>query len=180
MTLFGLLTAAATPALTSALSRCRAAAAANEMAMEMARLRALAVTERQIVGMRVVRLADGYAWRICRDGDGDGLSGRDIDAGIDSCGEPRSLRERYEGIDFRLPARAIPEVPPGQGALEPSGDAVRFGRSGIVSFTPLGTSSSGSLYVGDGRDGLFAVVLYGRTGRIRTWRFDTQGFRWVM
>jgi len=170
----------ATPALTAALWRGRAAAAAREMAMEMARLRARAVTERRTVGIRMLRLADGYAWRVCLDGDGDGLSARDIDTGVDPCGDQRSLRARYEGIDFRLPAVAVPELPPGRGRLAPSGDAVRFGRSDIISFTPLGTASSGTLYVGDGRDNLFAVVLYGHTGRIRTWRFDRQGAGWVM
>ena len=180
LVIFGLMTAVATPALTAALSRGRAAAGAREMSMEMARLRSRAITERRIVGMRMTRLPDGYAWRICLDGDGDGLRGPDIAAGIDSCGESRNLWERYEGIDFRLPGVAIPEVPPGQGTLAPSGDPVRFGQSDTISFTPRGTSSTGTLYVGDGRAGLFAVVLYGRTGRIRTWRFDRQGHRWVM
>jgi hypothetical protein len=55
---------------------------------------------------------------------------------------------------------------------------VRFGVSDIVTFTPQGTASSGTLYVSDGRDTVFAVVLYGRTGRIRTWRFDRGAWRW--
>ncbi|HXH27684.1 MAG TPA: hypothetical protein VNL37_01495, partial [Candidatus Polarisedimenticolia bacterium] len=92
---------------------------------------------------------------------------------------PRDLRSRFEGIDFGLLDTAIPEVPPATGVLAPASDPVRFGRSDIVSFTPIGTASSGTFYVSDGRATVCAVVLYGRTGRIRTWRFDRGRFRWT-
>jgi hypothetical protein len=49
---------------------------------------------------------------------------------------------------------------------------VRFGASDIITFTPIGTASSGTLYVTDGHDTVYAVVLYGRTGRIRSFRYD--------
>ena len=73
---------------------------------------------------------------------------------------------------------SIPEIPPGPGILMPGSDPVRFGRSDIITFTPRGTSSSGTLYVSD-RDGTaVAVVLYGGTGRIRIWRFDRDRWLW--
>ena len=56
---------------------------------------------------------------------------------------------------------------------------MRFGRSDLVSFSPDGSASSGTLYVTDGRDGLYAVVLFGPTARVRVWRFDRRNGRWT-
>ena len=74
---------------------------------------------------------------------------------------------------------AIPEVPPGSASLLPGGDPVRFGRSDIITFTPHGTSSSGTLYVSDGHSTVTAVVVYGGTGRLRLWRFDRDRWQWT-
>ena len=69
-------------------------------------------------------------------------------------------------------------VPPGGAPLAPGADPVRFGRSDIITFSPGGTSSSGTLYVSDGRDTVVAVVLYGGTGRIRIWSYRRERARW--
>ena len=82
-------------------------------------------------------------------------------------------------IDFGLLDAAIPEVPPAHGVLAPQSDPVRFGASDTITFTPGGTSSTGTLYISDGRESVQAVVLYGRTGRIRIWRFDRALWRWT-
>ena len=50
----------------------------------------------------------------------------------------------------------------------------------LVSFGPEGSASSGTLYVTDGRRGLFAVVLFGPTARLRVWRFNPEERRWTL
>ena len=85
--------------------------------------------------------------------------------------------------DVRLglpPGGPYPEAPPGTGRLVAGDDPVRFGRSDLVSFSPVGSASSGTLYVTDGRDGLFAIVLYGPTSRLRVWRFRPLERRWAL
>ena len=57
---------------------------------------------------------------------------------------------------------------------------MRFGRSDLISFGPLGTASGGTLYLTDSRHRLYAVVLYGRTARVRVWRYDTREGRWKL
>jgi hypothetical protein len=57
-------------------------------------------------------------------------------------------------------------------------DPIRFGRGDLVAFSPLGSSSSGTIYLTDGRSELWAVVLYGATARVRVWRFDRTAGRW--
>ena len=79
-----------------------------------------------------------------------------------------------------FPFDAVRELPPGSGWLGNLQDPVKFGRSNIVSFSPLGRSSSGTLYLTDGVDRLYAVVLYGPSTRIRVWRYRRTDQRWVM
>jgi len=180
MALLGLMLSIGTPALLSALLRLRAMAAAREMAGDMARLRAEAIASRRRVAVRFTRTPARTWYAFYADGDGDGVRSDDIASGRDPIlAPPRDLPSRYDGIDFGLLNAAIPEVPPGGSVLAPLSDPVRFGASDMVTFTPWGTASSGTLYISDGQETVFAVVLYGRTGRIRTWRFDRALWRWV-
>jgi len=178
--LLGLLAAAATPALFAALSRGRVAAAARDLQQEMARIRSEAIASHRSVGLRLTWSGGRYLYALYADGDGDGVRSDDVDSGRDPLiGGPRDLSSRYEGIDFGLLLDAIPEVPPGSGVLPPGSDPVRFGASDIITFTPRGTSSSGTLYLSDGRDAVAAVVVYGATGRLRIWRFDRDRWAWT-
>ncbi len=179
LALVGLFLVAALPALGSALSRGRTGAAARDLAGVFARLRSTAIASHQRVGLRVTRAGDRYRYGEYVDGDGDGIRTDDIVAGRDPLvGELRDLPSIYPGIDFGLLDDAVPAIPPRRGVLAPHDDPVRFGRSDIVTFTPLGTASSGTLYISDGRESLVAVVLYGHTGRIRLWSFDRATWKW--
>jgi hypothetical protein len=175
-----MLAAVSVPALGAALSRARVDAAARELAGAMARARGEAIAARRSTGFRVARPDGRYVFAFYADGDGDGIRSDDIVSGRDPLlAAPRDLPSRYGGIDFGLLEVAIPEPPPGTGTLAPGSDPVRFGRSDIVSFSPRGTSSSGTLFVSDGRSTVVAVVLYGGTGRIRIWRFERGRWSWT-
>ncbi len=146
----------------------------------MARLRSEAIASHRDVAMRLTWSGGRYQYAFYADGDGDGVRASDIASGRDPLiGQARDLPGRYEGIDFGLLPEAIPEVPPGSGVLPPGSDPVRFGRSDIITFTPRGTSSSGTLYVSDGQGTVAAVVVYGATGRLRLWRFDRERWAWT-
>jgi prepilin-type N-terminal cleavage/methylation domain-containing protein len=180
LALLGLMLLVAAPALGAALQRGRVVAAAREMAGEMARMRAEAIASRRRVAMRFTTAGGRPAWSFYADGDGDGVRADDIAAGRDPLlAGPRDLPSRYEGTDFGLLDIPIPAVPPTSGTIAPGDDPIRFGSSSTVTFTPWGTASSGTLYISDGRESVCAVVLYGHTGRIRTWRFDRALGRWT-
>ncbi len=68
-------------------------------------------------------------------------------------------------------------IPPQRGVLA-TGDPVRFGRSDLISFSPRGRSSSGTLFLTDGRHRLYGVRLYGAATRIRVWRWDDRENQW--
>jgi hypothetical protein len=78
------------------------------------------------------------------------------------------------------PGGPYPEAPPGTATLTAADDPVRFGRSDLVSFSPGGSASSGTLYVTDGRQGFYAVVLFGPTARLRVWRFRPEVRQWTL
>jgi len=179
LALLGLVVAVSSPALFAALSRARVIAAGRELEQDMARLRAVAVATGRTQALRLTWADGGYSFGFYADGDGDGIRADDLAAGRDPrTGGPRDLRSRYEGVDFGLLDSAIPEVPPGGGALAPHSDPVRFGRSDTVSFTPRGTATPGTLYVSDGRSMVVAVVVFGGTGRIRMLAFDRDCWCW--
>ena len=180
LAVMGLFASVSVPALTSALSRSRVAAAARTLASELTRLRSEAITSRRRVAMRLIKEGEAFSYAFFSDGDGDGVRAADIETGRDPLlAGPRDLASRFGGVDFGLLDVAIPQIPPRRGALLPGDDPVRFGRSDIITFTPLGTASSGTLFVSDSRSTVMAVVVYGGTGRIRTWRFDRHGWRWT-
>lgn len=88
------------------------------------------------------------AWSVtrCSDEDGDGVLRADIAAGIDRCGDAGVL--------------------PGVGGISV---AVAFGTSRIASFSPLGTSSSGSVTMTTRTGRQFVVRVSGTTGRLRVY-----------
>ena len=62
----------------------------------------------------------------------------------------------------------------------PQADPVRFGRGDILTFSPLGTASSGTLYLRASRSGeQYAVRVLGVTGRVRVLRFESAAGTWI-
>jgi hypothetical protein len=57
-------------------------------------------------------------------------------------------------------------------------DPIRFNRSDIASFGPLGGSTPGSLYLTDSKYRLAVVRLFGRTGKVRILRYDPATEKW--
>lgn len=110
------------------------------------------------------------------DGDGDGVLQSDIDNGTDALIEPESRLSNYTSIALRI----LHEVPePDTGAALPVGsDPLRIGRSALLSFSPLGSATSGTLYLAGTTGPQMAVRLLGATGRTRVLRFDVASRKW--
>jgi len=91
----------------------------------------------------------------------------DITSGVDQpLGTPASLTDLFPGV-----AIAVSD--------EVGGDPIRIGSSNLLSFTPLGTATSGSIYV-RGRDGSqFFIRVLGVTGRVRVQRYVPRTGAWV-
>ncbi len=117
-------------------------------------------------------LGQNVEWRVCEDGNRDGVSRADIANGTDRCGsESEQLSRRFPHVT----AGYQPGVPAlGGGSAAP----LRFGRARMAVFTAGGTASSGTIVL-RGRGGTqVAVRVSGVTGRTRVLRFDRSRGRW--
>ena len=76
----------------------------------------------------------------------------------------------------------VAETVPGvsnRGVLPAGADPVRFGASDTLTFSPLGTATSGTVYLHDRSGRQFAVRVLGATGRTRILEFDAAAASWV-
>lgn len=113
-----------------------------------------------------------WGLRTCADGNGDGVSRADIDRGLDTCTHPSWPLAAW------VPGAAIDrraDVP------DPSGNyslPVAFGTARQVTFSPSGTSSSGTATVRTRGGRHCAVRVAGVTGRVRVVTFDPRTRQW--
>lgn len=160
----------------------RAAAGARTMATLLSAQRWKSVAGHRVRGLQFRKSGSRWSWREVLDGNGNGLRTAEITRGVDPVASNDQTLERLVS-DVTLgipPGGPYPEAPPGTDMLTAADDPVRFGRSDLVSFSPVGAASSGTIYVTDGRGGLFAVVLFGPTARLRVWRFRPEVGRWTL
>jgi prepilin-type N-terminal cleavage/methylation domain-containing protein len=170
------------PAMGKARGRAAAEAGAHELAIRLQALRWKSVTLGKAHGLYFDRDPSGWLWYEVRDGNGNGIRTREVLRGTDpTLSGPHRLEASTSLATPGLPPTGpFPEIPPGRGLIDESADPIRFGNTNLVSFGPLGTSSSGRIYVTDGRLELFAVVLFGRSGRVRVWRLDPRSRQWQL
>lgn len=118
-------------------------------------------------------VAGEAGWRLCEDGNRDGMSRDDIDTGVDRCEAPaQPLSHRFSHVRIGY----IPGVPSPDGEF--GALPLRFGTTRMAVFTPIGTASSGTVAVSGGGKNQFAVRVSGVTGRTRVLRFDPGQGAW--
>ena len=156
------------PRLLISVDRARGLAAVRYFAGRMALARAQAVSRSAVVALRFEAGDRGITFGVYQDGNRNGVRTRDIELDIDRPLEPPALlSDLFPGVEIGL----IPQAP--------ASEAVQLGGTSILSFTPSGTSSSGSIYV-RAKDGTQWVVrVLGVTARVRVLRFEPATAAWV-
>ena len=151
--------------------------AARYLASRIMLARARAAWHGTAVALRFERDPDGYRFQEYLDGNSNGVRSRDVVRGIDSpLGESMRIGEHYPGIRFGLG----PAVPP-IGSRDTAGagtDPIRLGESDTLTLSPLGTATSGTLYLRSGAGRQVAVRVLGPTARVRVFVFDVQAATW--
>ena len=169
---------AAVPSASGMIRSWKLTCAARDLAMEVQRARMDAVAKGAHVGILFEPAAGPGRWRRYLDGGARGIQSSEIAAGIDRpMGGFFELASRYPGVRFGISRAGAPRIPPGSGMLSPADDPIAFGGTDIVSCSPTGESSSGTLYLTDG-ESMRAVTLFGATGRIRIWSYDGRSGQW--
>jgi hypothetical protein len=179
VTLVGIVALIAVPQAAALAENGRAAAAARQIATTMQALRWQAVAMNRHHGLLFDRDARGWYWLVVRDGNGNGLRTAEVRGGVDPVlSGPHRPEDQVSGTALGYPgAGSFPDIPPRSGTVG-GADPVRFGRSDLVSFSPEGSASSGTVFVTDRRNALYGVVLFGPSCRARVWRYDRRVGRW--
>ena len=132
-------------------------------------------------GVKFIKNADGtWAYALYDDGDGDGVRNDDITSGVDRCiQQPRRVLQSLERRAFvGLPPYKL--VDPDGDPLPPTKSPVNFNNSTICSFSPIGESTPGTIYVTDSIEDVYAIRVYGTSGRVRVLRWKGAKAKWVL
>lgn len=181
MALSSLLVMLGYPPFLRASSAMRLHLAADQVAGALQTARLYAIRYSAYVAVKFRTEADGSTtYALYRDGDGDGVSNRDIIAGTDPVvWAPRPLS--YLDGDPRL---GFPPGPPPRHPGNPSRrldrleDPIRFNLSDLASFGPLGTATPGSIYLCDDYLHLAAVRVDSMSGSVVVVTYDRESETW--
>jgi hypothetical protein len=169
LAVIGIVCAIVIPDLLAERERARTRAAARYLVQQCYAARTRAIGRSTVVALRFEERQGEYRLQMFTDENRNGVRSADIAAGIDlPLGPSESLSMNFPNVRIAM----IPQL--GLGS-----DPVRAGAGNLLSFTPVGTATSASIFVA-GRDGAqFAVRVLGTTGRTRLERFDRQRRTWV-
>ena len=170
------MSAAALPEYLAAVDHVRASGAVHHLSGRLQRARMEAVVRSATVGLQFTRTSSGYSYAMYLDGNRNGVLTRDIQRGVDGMiAAPERLPDQFAGVEFG----AVPGLPPvDPGATPPGTDPIRLGSGNIASFSALGTSSSGTLYIRSRRDAQYAIRIFGETGKTRMLKFEARTGLW--
>ena len=168
--------AIAVPAVEAGLDEARTASAARYLSARFADTRLEAIQRSTEVAMRFSRAGSGYTYAVYADSNHNGVLARDVQDHVDrQIRAEESLSHHFRNVDFgTLPG--LPAID--AGGAPPGNDPVRCGSSNSLSFGPLGTSSSGTVYVLGRSRSQYAVRVFGGSAKIRVYRFDWRSHRW--
>ena len=170
------ISAAAVPVYLGAVDDFRVSGAARYVSARLQRARMEAVMRSKSVAMDFAQTSDGYSCAVYLDGNGNGVLAQDIERGVDPRINPAErLRDHFAGVDFGTIA-GLPPIDPGSAG--PGDDPIRLGASSLVTFTALGTSSTGTVYIRGRRGAQYAVRIFGDTGKTRMLKFVQRTGRW--
>jgi len=171
---FATLAAFATPSLLAGRDDARARSAAEHLVSLLHLARFEAVKRHVNVALRFESDGLTVLYALYVDGNGNGVRAADIEAGVDRpIREAERIEQQCPGVHFAVEA-GVAGIEGDEAPVEP----IKLGRSQMVSFSPAGTSSSGTVYLlGRGRR-QFAVRVLGPTGRIRSFEYQFATATW--
>lgn len=164
----------ALPTTAAAIDEGRVRQAAAFLAGRLRDAKQQAVTRTASTGL-VFDLVDGrWTFRLCVDGNVNGLRRADLRANVDVCVDgPVDVAALFPGVSI-----LVDNTIRGPDNDPPSSDPVRFGASNLASFSPSGGCTAGSLFVRSKKGAQYAVRVAGVTGRLRVLRYDAAARTW--
>ena len=170
-------TATTLPELQAGLDDARVAGAARYVSSRLADARMDAIQRTREVAVRFVLTSGQYTFTVYVDGNGNGVLSRDIQRGVDkpTLG-PERLSDNFRNAWFGAQP-GLPSID--SGGTAPGSDPIRLGTGNSVSFSSMGSGTSGTVYVTGRSRAQYAVRVFGVTGKIRTYRYDWRAAKWI-
>lgn len=181
LAILGLVAMVAYPPFVRTTSALRLELAAQQMAGALRAARTYAVRHSANVAVKFRTEPDAtVTYALYRDGDGDGVLNRDIEAGDDpEVWAPRRLNYLNEDIRFGIPDGRPPRHPGNPSRrLDRLDDPIKFNSSDLASFSPIGRVTPGSIYLTDNYRHLMAVRTYHLTGKVTILTYDAETETW--
>jgi len=169
--------AMALPMIGRTLDRERTIIGAQFLAGQLQRARLESLRRARAVAVRLELVGGRAGVQLFADGDGDGVLQRDVDLGVALPLTPLEfLDDRSRDVSLRI-NQPVTDAG-GSGELSPGDDPLRIGATALLSFSPLGGATAGTLYVAARRGPQMAIRVFGGTGRVRILTFDAQARQW--
>lgn len=172
-----IMAAAAVPVVGGTLDREHTVVGAQYLAAQAQRARLESLKRGAAVAVKFEQLDGRTAIQLFVDGNGNGVLQRDIDRSVDLALTPVDWIDHHaRGVALRV-NQSIDDAGTGD-EIAAGGDPLRIGNSTLLSFSPFGSATSGTLYVAAPRGPQMAIRVYGATGRVRVLMFDAQARTW--
>jgi len=180
LALMGSLLAIGLPPLMQSTDDLRLKMAAGEIAGVLRSSRSFAQRYNANVAVKFnTQQAGVVTFALYRDGNNNGVLNQDITSGQDpQVMPPQSLKFLGRDVGFGFPPGPPPRDPSTGAPMDRLDDPIRFNDSDLASFSPLGTSTPGSLYLSNNRGHLMVVRLLDRTGKVSTLIYDSKAQKW--
>lgn len=177
--ILGLVFALSVPALSDLLAEEGLQAAAREVSAILTTARARAVFQGAEVGVKWISSGGDLVLSVYQDGNGNGVTTADIKKGVDRLvAGPYWLRGKYPGISFSF-VPGFDDLDPGGAPIGNLTDPLRFGRSDICSFSPLGKASPGSVYLSNRKRRQAAVRVTPANAKIQIFTWHGNSLKWI-
>ena len=178
LALLALTAAIALPSVLGGLDDARAMAAARHVAALARLTRVQAATRSTHVGLRFEREGPTYRYAVYVDGNGNGLRSRDIRRGVDEAiTSVERIGDRFPGVAIGV-AAGVTRISDGR-VMMGGADPVRLGSADTLTFSPLGTATSGTIFLRSRTGRQYAVRVLGATGRTRVLEFRQETESWT-
>ena len=164
------------PSIAAGVDHWRAYGSARYVAARLQAARMESVARKRSVGVRFMT-GPPVSFRMYVDGNDNGIRTADVASGIDRpLGDVEVISTLFAGVDFGL----LPGLPPVDASSPPPGsDPIKFGASNIASFSAIGSSSTGSVYLLGKDRSQYVVRLFGDTAKVRILMFDPRTLKWL-
>jgi type II secretory pathway pseudopilin PulG len=179
LVILGLIFAMSIPALSEILAEESLGTASREVAAILHTARARAVFQGAEVGVKWVANAGDLVLSVYQDGNGDGVTTADIKKGVDKLvAGPYWLGSRYPGVTFSF-VPGMNGTDPGDEPIGDLSDPIRFGKSNICSFSPVGHASPGTVYLSNRKSRQAAVRVSPATAKVQIWTWHGKKLKWI-